>query len=243
MLVHGGFTDSRGLLELAERLSARRTVVRYDRRGRPASAGYVEGHLLARDIRDLSGIVNDLSRELGDVVVVGHSAGCHVALGAALAGAAVRGLLLYEPPTFGQPKVNSQTWKSLDRAARSGDRAALVSIVLNDVFGRSTGVRIPAEVMPAVLGSPFAKRMLDNALAVPIELRAYEEHVWTDEQISALSVPTTAVVGANSPPFNRMFSDRLAALSGSVTVRVVPDADHGLPEDDPARLEQAILDL
>lgn len=92
LLVHGGFTDSSGLEEFAERLSSSRTVVRYDRRGRPTSAPYLGGHRLARDIMDLSGIVDDLSRELGDVVVVGHSAGCHVALGAAIWGAPVRAL-------------------------------------------------------------------------------------------------------------------------------------------------------
>lgn len=243
VLVHGGFTDSSGLQELAERLSSRRTVIRYDRRGRPNSADYVEGHSLDRDMRDLAGIVDDLAHELGNVVVVGHSAGAHVALGAALSGAAVRALLLYEPPTFGEPKVDSRTWQELDRAARAGDRATVVSIVLNDVVGRSTGTRIPAEVMPAVLESPFGKRVLRNALAAPAELRAYEGHIWTDEQMMALSVPTTAVVGADSPAFNRMFSDRLAALSMAVSVSTMPDADHGLPETDPARLEQAILDL
>src|SRR5215212_2706506 len=80
-----------------------------------------------------------------------------------------------------------------------------------------------------------------NALAIPSEQRPYEAHTWTDEELRALTVPTTAVLGANSPPFNRLFIDRLAALSASVRVQEIPDADHGLPETDPGRLVQAVL--
>jgi pimeloyl-ACP methyl ester carboxylesterase len=243
VLVHGGFTDSSGLEELATKLSTRRTVVRYDRRGRPDSAPYAAGHELLRDIRDLSGIVAALSEELGDVVIVGHSAGCHVALGAALSTPGIRGLLLYEPPTFNRPSIEEATRTELDQAAAAGDRAALVSIALNQVIGAATGMHIPPQVMPTVLESPFGQRLLRNALAIPVEQRAYEAHSWTDDELQSLAVPTTALVGGNSPPFNRLFIDRLAALTAAVTVHEVADADHGTPESDPGRITDWILEL
>jgi pimeloyl-ACP methyl ester carboxylesterase len=240
-LVHGGFTDSRGLEGLATALASSRTVVRYDRRGRGASSPYLDGHSLDRDIADLVGLVSELADE--PVVLVGHSAGCHVALGAALGGDTVGGLLLYEPPTFGHPKMDEDTRERLEAAAAAGDRALALQILLNDVIGRSTGMRVPADAMPAVLQDPVGRRMLDCVLVAPTEQRAYEAHEWSDQTLGGLDIPTLGVIGGESPPFNRVFVDRLAQLSAAVQIRVLPDAGHGLPEAEPDRLAPLVLQL
>jgi pimeloyl-ACP methyl ester carboxylesterase len=104
-------------------------------------------------------------------------------------------------------------------------------------------MHIPPQVMPTILESPFGQRLLRNALAIPVEQRAYEAHSWTDDELQSLAVPTTALVGSNSPPFNRLFIDRLAALTAAATVHEVADADHGTPESDPGRIIEWILEL
>ncbi len=82
--------------------------------------------------------------------------------------------------------------------------------------------------------------LLDNALSLPAELRSYEEHWWDDETLRGLTVPTKVLIGAQSPPFNRLFADHLSALSPHATVEVLPGQEHGAPLNAPEVIAEVI---
>lgn len=213
------------------------TVVAIDRRGHGQSPAYSGEDTLCDDFADLAHIVAAIGEP---VAMFAHSAGCHVALGPVLRGAPLRRLVLYEAPTFGDPPIAAEIWRLLDDAVARDDRPALVEMILNDLVGRSNGELIPPPALAGIPSSPFGALLLDNALSAPTEFRAMEGYVWTDEDLRALTTPTTVVVGGQSPPFNRRFSDRLVRLSGAAHLVVLPGAGHGTPLMDPAVILESI---
>jgi hypothetical protein len=46
-------------------------------------------------------------------------------------------------------------------------------------------------------------------------------------------MPIWCLIGQNSPPYNRSFSDRIAALNPMAQVIELPDQDHGTPDNQP----------
>lgn len=229
VLIHGGFVDSRCWSAVLPALASQYTVVTVDRRGHGNSPAYTDDHTLDDDIADLVDVLATIGEP---VTMFAHSAGCQVALGAVLNGAGVHHVVLYEAPTFRDPPITAKTWRRMDAAVARQDRAALVEMMLNDVVGRFSGELTSPEALRGLLSTPFGAMFLDNALSAPTELHALEAHTWTDRDLRALATPTTVVVGGQSPPFNRRFSDRLVGL-GVARLDVLPDADHGTPLMDP----------
>ncbi|MGV1010451.1 MAG: alpha/beta fold hydrolase [Dermatophilaceae bacterium] len=239
VLVHGGFVDSRCWSAVLPSLASRRTVVTIDRRGHGESPRYSGPHTLSDDVTDLMDIVAAFDEP---VAMFAHSAGCLVALGAVLHGARVNHLALYEAPTYREPSITAETWRRLDEAVIREDRPALVDMLLNDVVGRSNGEVTSCQALVGILSSPFGAMLLDNVLSVPTELQALEGHIWADEDLRALTTPTTAAVGDQSPPFNRRFGDRLVSLSPAARLLVLPGAGHGAPLTDPAVILKSFND-
>ncbi len=108
-------------------------------------------------------------------------------------------------------------------------------LLLNEVIGANTGMRISWFVFPLLFRSGFGKMLLANALASPTELRAFEAHHWHPEDLAPLSVPVYPMVGSTSPPFNRQFADFVAAHLPGAEVKVIDGGIHGTPVEDPAR--------
>ena len=241
LLVHGGFLDSRAWLGLMPLLARGRTVIAPDRRGHGASGAYSDRHRLETDIDDLVLLTREFDRGGDGIEVVAHSAGCHVALAAACVGAPISRLVMFEPPTYGQPLIAGSVWQQMTEAVDVCDRKRLVVLALNNVVGASTGDRIPEPAFAAIFLTPFGQMLLDNALAIPTELRAHENYRWDEEVLNSLQTPVLLLIGADSPPFNRRFADRVASATPSAEIKVLPDANHGTPIEDPGRLA-SILD-
>ena len=70
----------------------------------------------------------------------------------------------------------AQAVESLDEAAARGDRTMLLRLMINDVVGPNTGMRIPRYVFPLLYRSRFGRIGLANASAIPTGLRAFEGH-------------------------------------------------------------------
>ena len=199
MLVHAGFLDSRAWLGLMPLLARERTVLAPDRRGHGASGAYGGRHRLEDDIDDLVLLAREVDPDRHGVEIVAHSAGCRVALAAACAGVPISRLVMYEPPTFGDPAITSSVWKQMADAVEAGDRQRLVVLLLNDVVGASTGERIPPPAFSAIFPTPFGQMLLDNALAIPSELQAHEGFIWNEEAVGSLDVPILLLIGAEKP--------------------------------------------
>ncbi|MEP6598140.1 MAG: alpha/beta hydrolase [Actinomycetota bacterium] len=243
VLIHAGFVDSRQWDGLIPLLADDHTVFAPDRRGHGASEGYRHDHRLDTDIDDLVRLLELTSDPAGPAVLVAHSAAGHIALGAAVRSPLAGIVILYEPPAFGRPPVADDVWRQLDQATAAGDRRQLVAVLLNDVVGRSTGQRLPPPALDVLLASPFGRLLLDNALSIPTELRSYEAHQWNDDTLKQLTVPIRLLVGERSPPFNRMFADRLRGLAPNATIELLPGQDHGGPFSAPAVLAAKVRSI
>ena len=242
LLLHGGFLDSRAWLGMMPLLAQERTVVASDRRGHGESGHHREHHRLDDDVEDLAVLVRELDRDGRGVEVLAHSAGCHVALAAACAGVPINRLVMYEPPTFGDPAITASVWKQIDEAVDAEDRERLVILALNDVVGASTGEQIPLPAFPSIFPTPFGQMLLDNALSIPAELRAHENHLWNETSLEPVTIPILMLVGADSPPFNRRFADWVASVTPSARVTELSHANHGTPVEDPARVAAILLE-
>lgn len=98
LLVHGGMGTIEAWRFVWPALTAHRRVTAMDRRGR-GSSGDGEKYSLEREYGDVAAVATDLARAQGGPVdVVGHSIGATCVLGAAVAGAPLRRIALYEPP-------------------------------------------------------------------------------------------------------------------------------------------------
>ncbi|MDB5560990.1 MAG: hydrolase [Hyphomicrobiales bacterium] len=80
--------------EIAERLSARFTVINYDRRGRGES-GDTAAYAIDREIEDIEALIAAVG---GTAMLYGSSSGAVLALEAAAKGLSIGKLALYEPP-------------------------------------------------------------------------------------------------------------------------------------------------
>ncbi|WBB50133.1 alpha/beta hydrolase [Verrucosispora sp. WMMA2044] len=90
----GHFRANSPLGELADLLTPRFTVYRYDRRGRGDSDD-TPPYAPEREVEDLAALIAEAG---GSAALYGYSSGCLLALHAAAAGLDVRRLVLLEPP-------------------------------------------------------------------------------------------------------------------------------------------------
>jgi pimeloyl-ACP methyl ester carboxylesterase len=226
-----------------EVLARTRTVVAADRRGHGDSDPCTSSYRLADDVGDLVAIVTELAAEAGEVELVAVSAGCHVALAAAVAGAPTARVVLWEPPDFQATPVSAGLYGRLDRAAASGDRKLLVRLLLNEVVGVNTGRRVPRLVFPVLFRSSFGQMALANALSIPTGMRAFEAWDWNAQDLSALDMPVTFLIGSKSPPFNRRFADSIASRIPHATIEIIDGGSHGTPMEQPDRFAQVLGQL
>jgi pimeloyl-ACP methyl ester carboxylesterase len=241
LLLHGGFLDSRAWLGLMPLLTQERTVVAPDRRGHGESGRYGDHHRLDDDVDDLAVLARELDPAGRGIELFAHSAGGHVALAAACAGIPISRLVMYEPPAIGDPPITDAVWKQMDDAVDADDRERLVILALNEVVGASTGERIPPPAFSSIFQTPFGQMLLDNALSIPVELRAQEDHSWHETSLESMTIPILLLVGADSPPFNRRFADWVANVAPSAQVSELAHATHGTPMEDPARVASILL--
>jgi pimeloyl-ACP methyl ester carboxylesterase len=243
VLVHGGFIDSRSWTGLMEVLARTRTVVAPDRRGHGDSDPYTSSYRLSDDAGDLAAIVAGLAAEVGEVELVAGSAGCHVALAAAVAGAPAARVVLWEPPDFQARRVSAELYDRLDRATASGDRKLLVRLMINEVVGVNIGRTVPRLVFPLLFRSAFGRMALANALSIPTSLRAFEAWDWNAQDLSSLDMPVTFLIGSQSPPFGRRFADSITGRIPHATIEVIDGGSHGTPMDQPDRFAQVLDQL
>jgi pimeloyl-ACP methyl ester carboxylesterase len=131
----------------------------------------------------------------------------------------------------------------LGRAAATGDRKLLVRLLLNEIVGVNTGSRVPRPVFPLLFRSSFGQMALANALAIPAGMRAFEAWDWNAQDLSALDMPVTLLIGSQSPPFNRRFADSVASRIPHATIEVVDGGSHGTPMEQPDRFARVLDQL
>jgi pimeloyl-ACP methyl ester carboxylesterase len=236
LLIHGALlngTLSWGLVlpKLAEQF----TVYALDRRGR-APSGDGKEYSLSREADDIVAVV----RAIGQPVrVLAHSYGALATLEALDRLKGIEQLMLYEPPfTLAPPGPAAEArTASMERALEAGDRAQVVTIFLRDQIG------VPEERLNALLTSPVWPLALQIASTLPGESRTVNTPRSWDDRLVNWNVPTTMLVGTESPT---MLKETTAFIAGTIPgcqVVVLQGQGHSAMMDAPDLFVAKVLDV
>jgi pimeloyl-ACP methyl ester carboxylesterase len=211
VLVHGAMDRNTSFAKVAE-LLAPQAVVRYDRRGygrsRPAGTGDLAAH-----VADLVAILD--SRP---AVVVGHSFGGLVALGAAAAAPElVPALGTYEAPV---PWL--EWWPRRDELLAADPRGAAEQ-VMRSFIGDARWERLPRRWKEARLAEGAAMAAEMTGLVPPDP----------PFEIERLTMPVLVGCGGATGARAKRGTEELVALLPTAVHHVIPDAVHEAPVTDP----------
>ena len=204
LLLSGGSADHHNWDHVSPLLAARFTTYGVDRRGRGASDDLSEpgGDDLAREVEDLHAIIG----HVGEAVhVLAHSGGAVCALEAALQGADVRTLLLYEPPLDVSPDFPRGLADRLQAFADAGDMEGLLVTFLRE------GPRVPDAEITAMRASPSWQPRLAGSLRILREVRLVEGYQPDRQRLRAFERPVLLLVGSATPAEHVAAVDFLAA--------------------------------
>jgi TolB protein len=231
VLVHGQLSDFRFWKRLIEAADDRYRVIAYSRR---YFFPNVSGRTLPqfqgpRDVPDLIAFIEAL--KLGPVHLIGHSAGGHTALLAAIERPdLVRSLVLAEGGFLTQPGVeNAGARASMQARAllESGQGERAVRTFIDAATGEGTFDRMTTSERQALLDN----RMALGAPLAPLKC----------DDVRRLQPPTMLVRGDSSPPFLQDAMQALAACLPAGERVTIPKASHDMYLDNPEAFNSAAL--
>jgi pimeloyl-ACP methyl ester carboxylesterase len=197
ILVVGAFNDRSTGAQLAKLLESHFTVINYDRRGRGAS-GDTLPYAIEREIEDLEALIDVVG---GSAFVFGYSSGANLALKAAVQGAAISKLVLYEAPVEGHDKNLVHQLSELITAGRRGDAVE---------FFQSQIVGLPQPIVTQLRNAPFRPYLealahttvYDTTLVCEPPLR---------EELADIPAPVLVVTGKESKDSFKQSNELMAA--------------------------------
>ncbi|MFJ9556230.1 alpha/beta fold hydrolase [Nocardiopsis sp. NPDC101807] len=240
VLVSSALADRGDTRRLARLLAQRFTVVNYDRRGRGAS-GDAKPYAVEREIEDIAALIAHVG---GSASVFGSSSGAVLALRAAVAGAGVGRLALYEPPFsvepggFGPP---ADLPARIDALLSEGRRSDAVREFMTGAQGMPGFMVGLMRLMPKEWANLTAMAhtlpydiavMGDTQRGKPLDADAWS----TDAR-------TLVLTGGRSPAGFHRAAEGLAGVLGSAEHRVLPGLNHGSVMTAPKRLAPALAEF
>jgi pimeloyl-ACP methyl ester carboxylesterase len=215
VLVPGALNDRHTMGDLAGALSQRRTVIRYDRRGRGDSTD-TPPYAVEREIDDLDAIIAAVG---GSVSAAGFSSGAALALEAAKRGTSIERLAVYEPPFIvddSRPPAPEDYVAHLDDLVAAGARGDAVAYFMQ------AGVGLPAEMVAGMRSMPMWPALEGLAHTIAYDARVMGEHIagrpFAEGEWEAVRQPVLVLDGGASPDWARNGCRALAAA--------LPDAEH-----------------
>lgn len=193
VVVAGAGCDRASFATLAERLSQRFRVYRYDRRGRGASSAGARCSVGA-EVADLAGVIEATG---GHAFVFGHSSGAILSLEAAARGVPITRLAVYEPPFIVDRSRSLPAPRLAERLAAlatSGRRGDAVELFWAEGVGLSPGTIERLKTMPTWT----ATLALADTLAYDVALCG-EDYELPRDRFAGIGIPTLAVDGGASP--------------------------------------------
>lgn len=203
------------LVELAELLAKRFTVINYDRRGR-GDSGDTAPYAVEREIEDIQALVDAAG---GSASLWGWSSGAVLGLRAAVSGVELEKLALFEPPFMVDdsgrlPPADFAT--RLDEMTASDRRSDAVR------FYMTKGMGIPAPLVTLMRFSPFWSKLKATAHTLPYDWAIMGDTMagkpLSAEDWASATVPTLVLAGAKSPEQLRQAAKAIAT--------VLPNARH-----------------
>lgn len=234
LCVPGGPTTGARWAAVAALLDGRRECWLMDRRGRGASGNGAEPYAFEREFADVGAAVDALGPGTD---VAGHSSGAVCVLGAALAGAPVGSLLLYEPPWhLPDHPVPSGAVEAFARGVADGNRDDALAFALREMVG------MPPRAVEALRGTPLWGEYRTHLHTWPREMRALPD-LPPVERLEAVTVPVLMLLGEHTGAYLRLVTERLSAALPAATVRALPGEGHGALGTAPHLVAAAIADL
>lgn len=187
--IGGAFNTRFSPYPLATLLSEQFRVVAWDRRGR-GDSGNASHYSVEREVEDLAAVIDAVG---GSAMVYGHSSGAILALEAAAAGIPISRLAVYEPPyTFDPANPHPAGAPGLQDAVDAGDNDSAA-----EIFLRITGME--EESIQWMRSAPFWRGMITTAPTLPHDVALTADGLIPVERLGAVSIPTLALAGGNSP--------------------------------------------
>lgn len=236
ILVHGALADYRYWSSQLSAAAEGFRVIAYSRRDFYPNARDSDALLQTadRDVEDLIELIEAL--DVAPAHLVGHSAGGHVALVAAIRRPdLVRSILLEEGgfvtdhPESMQALAETQPIVQRALQYRSADaRESAVRLFIDFVSGEGYYDSAPAEIR---------QMFLDNEPAMGLRPSA----PLTCAETGTVALPVLMLLGERSPPYmSRLMSGVLDCLRGEQTA-TIPSASHGIHYEQPEAFNRAVF--
>ena len=213
VLVGGAFQDRTSMNSLAAGLHDAFTVYEYDRRGR-GDSGNVPPYAIAREVEDLGAVIEAAG---APAFVFGQSSGGALALEAAGRGLPIRALAVNEPPYAAGP--TTEFADRLDELVRNHQAAEATAAFL-ELVGT------PPAVVAQMQAGPSWPRMQGFAPTLSHEVRLCNEGEPPADRLAAISIPTLALAGGDSPAWARDVAAAIAARVPTAQARVLAGQTH-----------------
>lgn len=212
LLVHGSISDGTIWTRVGQILEDRFTVHIMNRRGREGSGPPLE-HELEREFEDVVAVIDAIGHP---VHLVGHSAGAHCALGAALLTQRVRSLVLYEPPPPG-PGMAALARVLRERVEAGRPDDAIVSFI--------SQAQTPEQI-EQLRRSPMWATLVAFAPSTAVDVAALAGHNFEAARFATLNIPVLLLVGGESSDALRQISEVLARVLPNVQVQELAGQQH-----------------
>jgi pimeloyl-ACP methyl ester carboxylesterase len=236
ILVPGALNDHRGRasgLPLAAHLRGF-TVVCFDRRGRGES-GDTAPWSVQREIEDLAALIDVVG---GTASVYGMSSGAMLALEAAITGAPIRKLALFEPPYIVEgtrERLGNDYHARLATAVAEGRPGDAVETFMREA------VQLPGPMVDGIKKQPFWPHLASFGPSLLHDAAiAGDGSLPPAERLASVRVETLAMDGSASPTWMRTGVHTLAKALLNVVYRTLDGQTHDV---DPAVLGAALADF
>lgn len=223
VLVNGAFNNREMVAEKAAGLGAYFTAVSYDRRGR-GDSGDTLPYTVEREVEDLTAVIEAVG---GDAYVYGMSSGGALSLVAAVAGAPIAGLAVFEPP-YRVPDGPPAPDRYLERmtefgaAGRAADAARLFIV---------EAVGMPAEEFDGLVQSPMWPTFAAMAHTLAYDAMVLGDSAVPEELLGRVPVPTIAFASSASPEWLRGGAQAAGKLVPGAEYREVDGVFHDAPPE------------
>lgn len=223
VVVVGGGTDANTYRRLAERLSGRFTVHRYNRRGRGQTVARPDDYELATEIGDLGSVLS----ETGSTRVIGHSIGGFIAFAAAQR-LPIERLGLFDPAISIDGLFPSAFIPEFERLIAEGDSVNAMVVMGKGL--QNPGAGLPVFVQRAavklLLLTPPGRTMADLLPTVPGESHLSFDADGPATQWSNIGAATRFFIGERSPAYYEPIARKLAGAMAQADVEMVPRHGH-----------------
>jgi pimeloyl-ACP methyl ester carboxylesterase len=226
VLVSAALADRSGTRRLATQLSAKFTVINYDRRGRGASSD-TPPYSPEKEVQDIQALVDANG---GKAFLFGSSSGSVLALDAAnKLGPKVTKLFMFEPPLIvdsSRPAMDDSLGQEISALVTQGRRNDAVKLF----FTKGMGIPGPVVTLMRFL-MPGWSKMAGMAQTAAYDLailsgtqtgRSLPARRWT-----SVNAPTMVAVGGKSEPFFHTGAKALVGILSNAEYKSLKGMNHG----------------